>query len=83
MHVALISRYCEHVVLLLDGDKAGEKGTDSAVPQIADAGLKPHVITLPANYDPDEFVLKFGGKQLRRIITGMIADNTERVNINV
>lgn len=83
MHTALISRFCDHVVLILDGDSAGEKGTAAALPLIRESGLIPHVVVLPSKFDPDEFVLKYGGKQLRRIIQGMIADNTERVNINV
>lgn len=83
MHLALLSRYCEHVVMLLDGDAAGAKGTEAALPLISDFGLKPHVIILPPKYDPDDFVLKYGGKQLRRIIEHAVHDNKEQVKINV
>jgi len=82
-HVALIKRYCDHVVLMLDADDAGEQAVIRSKPIIEEADLKLHVVYLPKGYDPDEFVLKYGSKQLRLGIEQMIVDNTEELKIKV
>jgi DNA primase len=81
-HCALLSRYCQHVVLMLDGDEAGEKAAEAAVPKIVDAGLTPHCVILPPGRDPDEIVLKFGTKKIRRAVDGMVASGEPQLTIN-
>jgi DNA primase len=82
-HCALISRYCQRVVMLLDGDEAGEKALVKMKPRLEEADLISHVIHLPGNYDPDDFAIKFGGKNLRRAIEQMIADDCRELRINI
>lgn len=82
-HAALIKRYCDHVVLLLDGDTAGEKALETILPRLEESDLVPHIVFLPQGYDPDDFALKFGGKQLRRVIEGMLERNEAEIRINI
>lgn len=82
-HIALISRYCKNVVLLLDGDKAGTKAATSMIPKLKEAELIPHSIHLPDGYDPDEFVLKVGGKRFRRVIENLISEGNQELKINL
>lgn len=82
-HAAIISRYCDTVVLLYDGDQAGvDAGTESR--RVAEQyDLKCHAVLLPTGWDPDEFVVKKGGKNLRRAIEGMIERNEYELEIKI
>ena len=82
-HLAIIARYCDNIVLIMDPDEAGLKAVEKMRPMIEEAGLRCFTITLPDGLDPDEFVLKFGGKQLRRAIEGMIAEGISHRTIEV
>ena len=46
------------VVLNLDGNETGKKGTEKHIPGLLEAGL--HVRALSLEGDPDQFVLKYG-----------------------
>ncbi len=59
-HASLIRRLSKNVVLCFDGDKAGEKATISALEALEKIGLKPKIIRLEDDLDPDEYVLKKG-----------------------
>ena len=59
-HASLIRRLSKNVVLCFDGDKAGEKATISALEELEKIGLKPKIIRLEDDLDPDEYVLKKG-----------------------
>lgn len=59
-HAALIRRLSKNVVLCFDGDKAGKKATISAIDALESIGLKPRVIRLEDNLDPDDYIVKKG-----------------------
>lgn len=59
-HAALIRRLSKNVVLCFDGDKAGKKATKSAIDALENIGLKPRVIRLEDNLDPDDYIVKKG-----------------------
>lgn len=82
-HAAIISRYCDTVVLLYDGDQAGvDAGTESR--RVAEQyDLKCHAVLLPTGWDPDDFVVTKGGKNLRRAIEGMIERNEYELEIKI
>lgn len=52
----LIRRYSSRVLILNDGDKAGQKATHRNIPVLLDAGLLVEVATLPEGQDPDSFL---------------------------
>lgn len=56
----LLRRYTEKVVILYDGDEAGQRETLRAIEVLRQQGLRVEVITLPLGKDPDEYVDKFG-----------------------
>ncbi len=64
----LITRYAEQVVLLYDGDNAGQTATKRAIPILEKAGLQVKVLQLPDAKDPDEFLHKFGPDKLRLLL---------------
>lgn len=82
-HVATIKRYCDHVVFLLDPDDAGQRALAKMRVTAEEGGLKHHAVFLPNNFDPDEFILTYGGQVLRNAIENMIANDKKELRINI
>ena len=59
-HVRELRRYCEHVILVMDGDAAGQKAADRAIEVFLTGNLDVSIAVLPEGQDPDE-LLKAGG----------------------
>ncbi len=64
----LITRYKQQVVLLYDGDSAGQNATKRAIPILEKAGLQVRVLQLPDAKDPDEFLHKFGPDRMKLLL---------------
>ncbi len=67
---ALMTRYAEQIVLIYDGDKAGQNATQRAIPILEKAGLQVKVLQLTDAKDPDEFLQKFGADRFRLLLEG-------------
>ncbi len=67
---ALMTRYAEQIVLIYDGDKAGQNATQRAIPILEKAGLQVKVLQLQDAKDPDEFLQKFGPDKFRLLLEG-------------
>ncbi len=67
---ALMTRYADQIVLIYDGDKAGQNATQRAIPILEKAGLKVNVLQLQGAKDPDEFLQKFGADKFRVLLEG-------------
>ena len=67
---ALMTRYAEQVVLIYDGDKAGQNATQRAIPILEKAGLQVKVLQLKDAKDPDEFLKKFGADKFKLLLEG-------------
>ncbi len=67
-HIRLLKRYCDRVVLLLDGDEAGQRRTSEILELFVTAQMDLRILTLPDNLDPCDYLLKFGGEQLQPLI---------------
>lgn len=59
----LLHRYAEKVLLLFDGDEAGQRETLRAVDILNKEKIKADVITLPDGKDPDEYMELFGKEE--------------------
>lgn len=82
-HAVLLSRFCDNVIILSDGDAAGESFTEPWAKTLTEFGLKHHTILLPNGYDPDDFVLKIGGKRFKKIIENMISDDKLKLKLSL
>lgn len=60
----LIKRLSKNVILMFDGDSAGEKATESASKELLNIGVTPKVVRLEENLDPDEYILKYGQNKI-------------------
>ena len=66
----LISRYAEQVVLLYDGDAAGQKATKRAIPILEKAGIRVKVLQIPNNMDPDDYLREHGADRFKLLLEG-------------
>lgn len=67
-HATLLSRYTEQVMLIYDGDEAGQNATKRAIPMLEKAGLQVKVLQMRDAKDPDEFLKKFGADRFRLLL---------------
>ena len=74
-HAALIRRYVEQVVLIYDGDEAGQRATRRAIPILEKAGIRVKVLQMKDAKDPDEYLKKFGADKFRLLLE----DSSNRV----
>ncbi|MBQ3193139.1 MAG: DNA primase [Oscillospiraceae bacterium] len=65
---ALLSKYTDQVVLIYDGDNAGQNATKRAIPILEKAGIQVKVLQLRDAKDPDEFLKKFGADRFRLLL---------------
>lgn len=74
-HATLLSRYTEQVVLIYDGDEAGQRATRRAIPMLERAGLGVKILRMRDAKDPDEFLRKFGADKF----TLLLEESSNRV----
>lgn len=66
--VALLSRYTEQVILTYDGDEAGQRAAQRAIPMLEKAGIQVKVLQMKDAKDPDEFLSKFGADRFQMLL---------------
>ena len=64
----LLARYTEQVVLIYDGDEAGQNATKRAIPILEKAGLQVKVLQMRDAKDPDEYLKKFGADRFKLLL---------------
>ncbi len=67
-HAVLLSKYTEQVVLIYDGDEAGQRAAQRAIPMLEKAGLQVKVLRMKDAKDPDEFLKKFGADKFKILL---------------
>lgn len=67
---ALLRKYTEQVVLIYDGDAAGQNATQRAIPLLEKAGLQVKVLQMKGAKDPDEFLKKYGADKFKVLLEG-------------
>ena len=71
----LMTRYTDQIILIYDGDKAGQNATQRAIPILEKAGLQVKVLQIKDAKDPDEYLKKFGPEKFRLLLE----DSSNRV----
>lgn len=62
-HARVLSRLCDTVVMLFDGDEAGQKAADRAVAVFFNEPVDVRICVLPDDLDPDELLKQEGGRE--------------------
>lgn len=71
-HARRIRRYASEVVLLFDGDAAGQTAAERALPILLAEGLRVRAAFLPLGEDPDTLVEKSGLPALRACVDSAV-----------
>ena len=67
-HARQLRRRTRRVVLLFDGDEAGQRAMERALEVLLPEGLRVHAAVLPAGLDPDDFLARHGPEALRALV---------------
>jgi len=67
-HIRLLKRYCDTVVLVLDGDEAGRRRTQEVLELFLVEEMDLRILTLPEELDPCDFLVRYGGEPMRELI---------------
>ncbi len=67
-HAKLLKRYTTNVVVLFDGDQAGQEAQERSLSVLLLEGLLPKGVTLPEELDPDEYVQTKGVENFKKLI---------------
>lgn len=67
-HVRILKRFADKMILLLDGDGAGQKRAKEVLRFFVEQGVDMSVLTLPDDNDPCEFLLEKGPEAFANII---------------
>jgi DNA primase len=66
-HVTTLKRFVKKVVLVYDGDNAGQRAAERAVERFVAQDVDLRIMTLPENKDPDEFLSAYGADAWRKL----------------
>jgi DNA primase len=64
----MLRRQTQNVVVLFDGDEAGQNAAEKSLPILLEADIHPKGLILADEMDPDEFVKEKGAEALRSLI---------------
>jgi len=67
-HVRDIRRRTGEVVLLFDGDEAGQRALEKALQLLLPEGLRVRAVALPSGDDPDSFSVREGTEALKALV---------------
>ena len=73
-HARVLQRLCDTVVLLFDGDDAGQRAADRALEVFFSATIDVRICTLPDALDPDDLLRQPGGAERFRTAVDGSAD---------
>ncbi len=67
-HAQLLKKTSNNIILMFDGDSAGEEATVSAIEVLKELDITPRVVRLPEGLDPDEYILKYGEESFLNVL---------------
>lgn len=67
-HVSYLKRLARKVVLVFDGDNAGQQAAERSLTKFIAQEVDLRILTLPAGKDPAEFLEEQGAEQLKQLI---------------
>jgi len=67
-HIQVLRRFADRVILVLDGDEAGQRRTNEILELFVAAQIDLRILTLPEEFDPCEFLLERGAEPFREML---------------
>lgn len=68
-HAKILKRLTRNVLVLFDGDQAGQDAAERSLPLLLQADLYPKGLILPQGLDPDDYVRKYGAEALKVLMS--------------
>jgi DNA primase len=68
--IGILGRMCKTVVVVFDGDAAGQRAAAKVIPMFVEADVDGRIARMPAGIDPDDFVRQNGAEAFRRLVDG-------------
>jgi DNA primase len=65
--VRILRRHTDRIIVNFDPDSAGSAATERSLTMLLEQGMKVHVLTLPENLDPDEYIQSHGADSYRAL----------------
>ena len=69
-HLGMLRRFANRIVLLFDGDSAGEAAVDRVVELFLRHPVEIAIATMPQGLDPDEYLLQHGAEAFEKLLAG-------------
>lgn len=69
-----IHRFTRNIVVLYDGDEAGQKASNRAIPLLLEEGMNVRLLQFPDNDDPDSYSRKVTAEQFQEYIRESTSD---------
>ena len=67
-HVKILKRFAQRVVLVLDGDQAGQKRADDVLELFVRENVDLRILTLPDGNDPADYISNHGKDSFRELV---------------
>jgi len=80
-HIQLLRRYADTITLVLDGDEAGQKRTNEVLELFVASDVDLRVLTLPAGFDPCDFLLQRGPDEMRGLLASAADAFEHAINV--
>jgi DNA primase len=68
--ISLLGRLAKTVVVVFDGDTAGQRAAQKVIPMFVEADVDGRLARMPQGVDPDDFVRTHGAEAFRRLVDG-------------
>ncbi|MBK9283779.1 MAG: DNA primase [Sphingobacteriaceae bacterium] len=69
-----IHRFTKNIVVLYDGDEAGQKASNRAIPLLLEEGMNVKLLMFPDNDDPDSFSRKVSNEEFKNYLQTQTQD---------
>lgn len=69
-HGGQLRRRAKEIVLVFDGDKAGQAATEKALAVLLPHGLRVRAALIPGGADPDDYLTEHGEEALKKLVDG-------------
>ncbi|MCC6126044.1 MAG: DNA primase [Pirellulales bacterium] len=73
-HIKILKHYTDHIVLVLDGDEAGQKRTNEVLELFVAEQVDLRILTLPAGLDPCDFLHERGPEAFQYLLEHQTID---------
>ena len=80
IHARRLKQFSENIVLLLDGDSAGQKATMRSIDVLRKGGINVTVAKLPTGLDPDEFLRTYGKEEMQKLLDNAVEGISVKIN---